>query len=67
MIQFILFFSLSMTTYCYAYLGPGMSGGILAATSGIIVAIFGLLFGILWFPIKRFFKNRKKKKENKKD
>ena len=56
-----------MTTYCYAYLGPGMSGGILAATLGIIVAIFGLLFGILWFPIKRFFKNRKKKKENKKD
>tara|TARA_B000000460_G_C21190793_1_gene253802 strand:- start:187 stop:396 length:210 start_codon:yes stop_codon:yes gene_type:complete len=45
----------------YAYIGPGMGGGIIAATLGVIVAIFAALFGILYFPIKRFMKNRKKK------
>ena len=47
----------------YAYLGPGMGGGFIAATIGIIIAIFALLFGILWFPIKRFFNKKKKDKE----
>jgi F0F1-type ATP synthase membrane subunit b/b' len=38
-----------------------MGGGIIAATLGIIVAIIAAIFGILYFPIKRFMKNRKKK------
>ncbi len=57
---FILFPNIS-----YAYLGPGMGGGFIAATIGIIIAIFAILFGILWFPIKRFF--NKKKQDQKKD
>jgi membrane associated rhomboid family serine protease len=67
MLKLILFFFVSMTSFSHAYLGPGMGGGILAATIGIIVAIFGIFFGVLWFPIKRFFRNKKKKKENKKN
>tara|TARA_X000000950_G_scaffold114367_1_gene143810 strand:- start:1635 stop:1847 length:213 start_codon:yes stop_codon:yes gene_type:complete len=47
----------------YAYLGPGMGGGFIAATIGIIIAIFAMLFGILWFPIKRFFNKKKKIKK----
>ena len=54
-IIFILFPNMS-----YAYLGPGMGGGFIAATIGIIIAIFAMLFGILWFPIKRFFNKKKK-------
>ena len=45
----------------FAYIGPGMTGGVLAGTIGIIVAIFAALFGLIWFPIKRLLKKRKKK------
>ena len=45
-----------------AYIGPGMGGGLIAAIFGIIAAFFIGLWGILYYPIKRAFKNRKKKK-----
>jgi len=44
----------------YGYIGPGMSGGLIATILGIIGSIFLAIFGILYYPIKRFFKNRKK-------
>jgi hypothetical protein len=46
----------------FAYIGPGMTGGVFAATIGIIVAIFAVLFGLIWFPIKRLLKRRKEQK-----
>ena len=52
-----------ITTYSFAYLGPGVGGGVIVATIGIIVAIFAALFGLIWFPIKRLLKKRKEKKE----
>ena len=45
-----------------AYIGPGMGGGLIAAIFGIIAAFFLGLWGILYYPIKRAFKNKKKKK-----
>ena len=42
------------------YLGPGMGGGIIAGVLGIIAAILLAIFGILYYPIKRMLKNRKK-------
>ncbi len=45
----------------FAYIGPGMGGGVIAAIFGIIAAFFLGLWGILYYPIKRAFKNRKKK------
>ena len=57
-------FLIILPTSSFAYLGPGMGGGILAATVGIVIAIFAALFGILWFPIKRYY-NRKKEIKNK--
>jgi membrane protein implicated in regulation of membrane protease activity len=60
---FISIISLLLTASpAYAYIGPGMGGGIVAATLGVLVAIFAALFGILYLPFKRFLKNRKKKK-----
>lgn len=51
-----------ITTNSFAYLGPGVGGGVITATIGIIVAIFAALFGLIWFPIKRLLKKRKDKK-----
>ena len=58
-ITLLIFF---ITTSSNAYIGPGLGGGVIAATIGIIVAIFALLFGLVWFPLKRLFKKRKGKK-----
>ena len=57
----ILLLSLFLTSLpSYAYLGPGMGGGVIAAVIGAIGAILLALFGILYYPIKRMLKNRKK-------
>ena len=37
-----------------------MGGGVIAAIFGIIAAFFIGLWGILYYPIKRAFKNKKK-------
>mgnify|MGYP001214110198 CR=1 FL=1 len=60
----ILIISFIFTSKSFAYLGPGLGGGVIAATLGIIVAIFAAIFGILWFPIKRILNKKKKKKNN---
>ena len=51
----------------FAYIGPGMTGGVFAATIGIIIAIFAALFGLIWFPVKRLLKKSKEKADLKKD
>jgi hypothetical protein len=43
-----------------AYVGPGMGGGLIAATLGIVIAIFAAVFALLWFPIKKLLKKNKK-------
>ena len=58
----LLFF---MTSSSYAYIGPGMGGGIILATIGIVIAIFAAIFGIIWFPVKRLIKRIKDKKSKK--
>lgn len=45
----------------HAYIGPGTSTGLIATILGIIGSLFLAIFGILYYPIKRFLKNRKKK------
>ena len=52
----------SMVNLLFAYIGPGMVGGLIAAIFGIIAAFFLGLWGILYYPIKRALKNKKKKK-----
>ena len=59
MILFNFFNSYSLLSY----LGPGMGGGVIAAIFGIIAAFFLGLWGILYYPIKRAFKNRNVKKK----
>ena len=57
---YYLIFLLAISTPVHAYIGPGMSGGMIATILGIIGSIFLALFGILYYPIKRFLKKRKK-------
>ena len=63
----ILLFLVIFEVPSYSYLGPGLGGGVIAATLGLIIAIFAAIFGILWFPIKRLIKKRSSRKENKKN
>lgn len=58
--SFLMFFSASMPAF--AYIGPGMSGGVIAAIIGFFVAIFLGIWGILYYPIKRALKRRRDKK-----
>jgi hypothetical protein len=51
---------LSLSSASYSYIGPGMGGGVITAVLGVIGAILLALFGILYYPIKRMLKNRKK-------
>jgi len=59
----LIFFIASFSNSLFAYIGPGMGGGVIAAIFGIIAAFFLGLWGILYYPIKRAFKNNKKKKK----
>ena len=56
-----IFLFFSNPNSLFSYIGPGMGGGVIAAIFGIIAAFFLGLWGILYYPIKRAFKNKKKK------
>ncbi len=43
----------------HAYVGPGMSGGLIASVIGVIVGLFAAIIGIIFFPLKRYFKKKK--------
>tara|TARA_B100000795_G_scaffold262294_1_gene240042 strand:+ start:1504 stop:1746 length:243 start_codon:yes stop_codon:yes gene_type:complete len=58
-ILIISLFLVSMPSY--AYIGPGMGGGAIAAIIGFFAAILLGFWGILYYPIKRALKNRKDK------
>jgi len=45
-----------------AYVGPGLGAGTIGVILGIIGSLFIALFAIIWYPLKRLFK--KKKKQN---
>ncbi|MDX2471675.1 MAG: hypothetical protein QNL04_13980 [SAR324 cluster bacterium] len=49
-IAFLLFFP----NIAFAYVGPGLGGGVIASIVGVISAIFMLLVGVLWYPLKKF-------------
>jgi len=58
---FVLIYLISLPIY--AYIGPGMSGGLIAAVIGFFAAILLGIWGILYYPIKRALKKRKDKKK----
>lgn len=48
-----------------AYIGPGVGGGLIASILGVIVAILAAIFGLIWFPLKKYLKKRKERKDHK--
>lgn len=57
-----------INTSSHAYLGPGIAGGTILAILGIIFAFLAIIFGLVWFPIKRLIKKiRENNKKNKID
>ena len=66
MFKFVTFFTFIIPSLAHAYLGPGVGGGVIVAAIGVVVAIFAGIFGLLWFPIKRFLKKRRNAKQEKK-
>ncbi len=61
--EIMLLFSFLKAPLLFSYIGPGMGGGVIAAIFGIFAAFFLGLWGILYYPIKRAFKNKKRKKK----
>ena len=59
----LIFFLFSFSNSAFAYLGPGIGGGLIAATIGVVVSVFAALFGLIWFTGKKLLKKRKQKKE----
>lgn len=43
------------------YLGPGLFGGVVAATIGIVVSLFVTLIAIIWYPFKKLIRFLKAK------
>ena len=43
-----------------AYIGPGAGAGTIAVVLGILAAIGMAFFAVLWYPVKRLLKGRKK-------
>ncbi len=61
--KYLLLLSLSLISmFSFAYIGPGMSGGVIVAIIGFLAAILLGLWGILYYPIKRALKKRRSKK-----
>lgn len=55
---------LSVTNNSYAYIGPGVGLGFIITTISILFGLLAMLFGLVWFPIKRYLNKKKMKKEN---
>jgi ammonia channel protein AmtB len=43
-----------------AYIGPGVGAGAIGAVLGVIGSIFLAIFAVVWYPVKRMMKGRKK-------
>lgn len=51
---------LAVPAQALAYIGPGLGAGAIGAVLGVLGSIFLGLFAIIWYPIKRLMKKRKK-------
>lgn len=51
---------LAVPAQAFAYIGPGLGAGAVGAVLGVLGSIFLGLFAIIWYPVKRLMKKRKK-------
>lgn len=43
-----------------AYIGPGVGAGAIGTVVAFVGAVFMAIFAIIWYPIKRLLKGKKK-------
>jgi hypothetical protein len=56
----IIFASLAMAPgAALAYIGPGTTGGAIAAAFGFLGAVFLAIVAVIYYPIKRMLKGKK--------
>ena len=54
---------ISITSFIFAYVGPGPGISALGALWAVILAILMTVFGLLAWPIRSLLRQRKKKRE----
>lgn len=50
-----------------AYIGPGAGAGLIATVLGVLAALALALFGIVYYPAKRYFANRRARRAREDD
>jgi hypothetical protein len=45
----------------FAYIGPGLGSGVVAAVLGIVVGVLMLVIGVVWYPIKKLIRRWRSK------
>ena len=54
--------SLLVPSPAFAYIGPGVAAGAIASVFGVLGSIVLGIFAVIYYPIKRVLKRRKKAK-----
>ena len=62
---FIFVFFTFIHSEAYAYIGPGLGAGTVSVILGLIGSIFLALFAVLWYPLKKLIKGKKKSSSDK--
>ena len=62
-IRLVLLLQLLLPVSAFAYLGPGLGAGTIGVILGFIASIFLGIFAVVYYPIKRFLKNKRNQTE----
>jgi hypothetical protein len=57
---FVIVSLMILPSYALAYVGPGLSAGTLGAILGVVGAVLLALFAVVYYPIKRLLRKRRK-------
>jgi uncharacterized membrane protein len=60
----LLFLMLSISENTHAYLGPGAGLGMIGGLIAVIIAIVFIVFGLIFYPIRRYLKHRSTSKQS---
>lgn len=58
-LSYFFLISICMPAAAHAYVGPGAGLGTIVVTLALVLGLFLLVVGFLWYPIKRMMRGRK--------
>ncbi len=53
--------SVLLSNPAFAYVGPGLGVGTIAAIGGVIFSVLLAIFAVIWYPLKRLIRSKKSK------